>query len=193
MARSAQDERLHAIIRPLKESAWTADFPWAQFHPWLNDTAKEYGGVDMVPDFQRGHVWTKEQQLRYIEAAFRNLLPPSAKSVQFNCANWNSADKKPTDLPRGLQCMDGLQRVTAVDAWLAGEFKPFGLSIEDLDDTQWMISKGMNLKFRFNVAIYDYTTRAQVLQHYLDFNAGGTPHSAEEIARVRQMLEEAKS
>lgn len=193
MPRSPREAEITALIRPLKESAWSADFPWKQFHAWLGDTAKPYGGLDLNPDFQRGHVWTQEQQLRYIEAAFRGLLPPSAKSVQFNCANWNARKDHKTDLPGGLQCMDGLQRITAVDAWLAGEFKPFGLSIEDLDDTPWMISKGMNLKFRFHVSIFDYVTRAEVLQHYLDFNAGGTPHSAEEIARVRQMLSEANS
>lgn len=179
---------LKALIRPVKDSAWTADFPWGSFHEWLGNLAADFGGIELNPDFQRGHVWTPEQQTRYVEAAMRNLLPPSAKSVQFNCANWHDAPMTPKDLPRGLLCLDGLQRISAVDAWIAGEIKPFGLPMEVYEDSDWQVTRGMNLKFRFQVAIYDYPSRAEVLQHYIDFNAGGTPHSPEEIARIREML-----
>jgi hypothetical protein len=39
----------------------------------------------------------------------------------------------------------------------------------------------------------DLATRAEVLQWYLEFNAGGTPHTAAEIERVRQLLAAEKS
>lgn len=41
------------------------------------------------------------------------------------------------------------------------------------------------------MAIHTFTRRADLLQHYLDLNTGGTPHSAEEIARVRGLLNRA--
>lgn len=44
------------------------------------------------------------------------------------------------------------------------------------------------LRFRFRIAIFAYKSRIEVLQHYQSLNAGGTPHSPEEIERVRQLL-----
>ena len=41
------------------------------------------------------------------------------------------------------------------------------------------------------VNINDLKTRREVLQWYIDMNAGGTPHSKEEIDRVRGLLEQA--
>ncbi|MCP4427239.1 MAG: hypothetical protein GY803_22350 [Chloroflexi bacterium] len=29
-------------------------------------------GVDISPDYQRGHVWTREQQTKYVEHILRN-------------------------------------------------------------------------------------------------------------------------
>lgn len=183
------EQELLKIIRPMTQSAWTSDYPWGSFKEWLGKLAADFGGIDYCPDFQRGHVWTSEQQTRYVEAAMRNLLPLSAKSVQFNCANWHDADMMPVDLPRGLQCIDGLQRISAVDAWLNDEIKPFGYGLDVYEDTRWFVKRGLNLMFRFHVSIFDYTTRAEVLQHYLDMNDGGTPHSPSEIARVRGLLQ----
>jgi len=34
----------------------------------------------------------------------------------------------------------------------------------------------------------DLKTRAEVLQWYIEFNAGGTPHTEAEINRVRELL-----
>jgi len=44
---------------------------------------------------------------------------------------------------------------------------------------------------RFEFRFCSLETREEVLQLYLNINAGGTPHSAEEIERVRAMLKEA--
>ena len=37
--------------------------------------------------------------------------------------------------------------------------------------------------------VNDLKTEKEVLQWYIDMNAGGTPHSSEEIQRVREMIE----
>ena len=41
---------------------------------------------------------------------------------------------------------------------------------------------------RFKWRVVALKTREDVLRFYLSLNAGGTPHSAEEIERVRAML-----
>ena len=38
--------------------------------------------------------------------------------------------------------------------------------------------------------INDLKTKKEVLQWYIQMNAGGTPHSAEEIDRVKKLMEE---
>lgn len=38
------------------------------------------------------------------------------------------------------------------------------------------------------INVNDLKTRDEVLQWYIDINAGGTPHTKEEIERVRAML-----
>ena len=38
--------------------------------------------------------------------------------------------------------------------------------------------------------VNDLKTKKEVLQWYVQMNAGGTPHSAEEIERVKKLMEE---
>jgi hypothetical protein len=45
----------------------------------------------------------------------------------------------------------------------------------------------MHASFKWRVC--NLETRAEILQLYLNINAGGTPHTKEELDRVRLMLE----
>lgn len=182
-------EELSKIIRPLRTAQYECDFEWRYMSKALADFARDYGGMELNPDFQRGHVWSPSQQQHYIENALRGVISTSGFQVQFNCPNWEMSDADYRgDLPCGMQCIDGLQRITAVSGFLAGEVKPFGLSVEDLNGSSFSSKLS---RYRFRVAIHNFKTKAELLQHYLDLNAGGTPHSSDEIERVRRMREEA--
>ncbi|MEN1450680.1 hypothetical protein, partial [Pseudomonas aeruginosa] len=52
---------------------------------------------------------------------------------------------------------------------------------------------GMLMRIHMKIAIHDFTRRADLLDNYLSINAGGTPHSADEIERVRGLLAQAKA
>lgn len=183
-----KSDRLRAIIKPIADKTWACDYDWGYLVKNLEELAGEYGGLELVPDFQRGHVWTESQQLHYIENALRGLVPEAGFSIQFNCPNWSKdGEYKNDELPLGWQCIDGLQRLTAVKRFLAGEIKPFGLTPEDLTCSEFMIKS----KFRFRVSVFSFETRADLLQHYVDINAGGTPHPPEEIERVKKLREDA--
>lgn len=184
----ANNARLSKIIKPLRNSAYSCDIQWAYLDQALERYAENYGPLELNPDFQRGHVWAPEQQLHYIENCLRGIVAQSAFVIQFNCPQWEN-DKYSGDIDRGFQCIDGLQRLTAVKKFLAGDIKPFGLSVEDLDYSSFGV-KGVQWRFKFE--IFDFQRKADLLQHYLDLNAGGTPHSKEEIERIREMLEKAK-
>lgn len=176
-------DELRAIIRPLKRAIYEVDYSWSHLEEGFEFFRKECGGLELNPDFQRGHVWKPEQQRHYIENVIRGIVATSGRLIQFNCPHWNGC-KYSGDLPSGLQCVDGLQRITAVQKFLYGEILPFGMSAEELRNTEF---SPFGISYRFRVAVFDYKTKADLLQHYLDLNAGGTPHSAEEIERVRKM------
>lgn len=178
---------LSQIIHPLRTAAYEVDYPFSGVERMLQDFAKDWGGVELNPDFQRGHVWASEQQQHYIENILRGVVSSSGLLVQFNCPNWNDRGYA-GDLPRGMQCIDGLQRLTAVRKFLAGEVRPFGLQVRDLDRSFFSMT---GLTYRFRVAIHDFRSRKDLLQHYLDLNAGGIPHSKEELERVRKLRDAA--
>ena len=116
----------------------------------------------------------------------RGVVPSSGLLIQFNCPNWSDVGTS-SDLPSGLQCVDGLQRYTAVKRFLDGEIKAFGLNCIDFAGSSFDPGR-----FRMRVAVLDFTSRADLIKHYLSINAGGTPHSSEEIERVRALLIEAE-
>lgn len=80
-------------------------------------------------------------------------------------------------------CVDGLQRITAVLEFMSNEIKVFGSYYREFED-----SMPSNAELFFNVN--NLQTEKEVLQWYVDMNAGGTPHTNYEIERVRNMIRE---
>lgn len=110
----------------------------------------------------------------------------------FNCPGWTSSRLERGDIPlHTFQCIDGLQRLTAIRKFAAGELSVFGgLCWKDLDGTAF--SPRLS-RYRVQVAIYEFTNRADLLRLYLDLNAGGTVHAPSEIERVQGLLQQAVS
>ena len=178
-------ERLQALIQPVNQPKYATDVCWSDLEWVLARYQKDWGGMDLCPDFQRGHVWTSGQQQAYVEAILRGAASSSALHIQFNCPNWEN-DNYAGDLPLGFQCIDGLQRLTAVTKFLHGETRPFGLTPEDLKLSRFQIKNS----FAFRFQVFCFEKKADVLSHYLDFNSGGVAHSPEEIDRVRRMRDQ---
>lgn len=147
----------------------------------IKDFEKEYK-LELNPDFQRGNVWTEEQQIAFVEFYLRGGR--TARVIYFNCPYWNDQNDEKYDMD--MVCVDGLQRITALRRFLNNEIKAFDTYFKDFEGTPRMINDGL----RFN--INDLKTKKEVLQWYLDFNTGGTIHSDSEIIRVRKMIEELK-
>lgn len=187
MAREISEFEQHAlsVIRPLRTARWQADYNWDDLEDGLARLANHHGGLELNPDFQRGHVWTLAQQTHFIENCLRGVVASSGFLIQFNCPGWLE-DAPGSDLPPGLQCVDGLQRYTAVTEFMKGNVKPFGFTAEQLFRTQFSPRR-----IHMKVAVHDFARRADLLDHYLAINAGGTPHSAEELERVRGLLAQA--
>jgi len=146
----------------------------------LQETIDRYfeRNLNMDPDFQRGHVWTKKQQIAFMEYLFKN--PTSGKEIYFNHPNWMGSYKGEFVL------VDGKQRLNAAFEFLNGNIPIFGCKLKD-----WSGAIPSDIGFHFNIA--RLSMRKEVLHWYLDFNAGGTPHSKKEIQLVRNLLEEENS
>ena len=130
--------------------------------------------LDMDPDFQRVHVWTPEQQTRYIEFILQG--GNSSKDIYLNCPGWMGSFKGPFEL------VDGKQRLAACLGFMAGTVAVFGGHRRaDFDDKPFSV----NLCFHIN----NLKTRREVLQWYLDINSGGVIHTDDELDKVRALLE----
>lgn len=137
--------------------------------------------LNMDPDFQRGHVWSEKQQIAFIEYVLRD--GKSGREILFNCPGFMSirGESGPMVL------VDGKQRITAVNRFLANEIPVFGKTILEYEDGENWVKKMTGPDFYF--VINNLRTRKEVLNWYLGINSGGTPHSEEEINRIKGLLE----
>lgn len=132
--------------------------------------------LELNPDFQRGHVWTEEQQINFIEFILKG--GKTGRVVYLNHPGWMS-DWRTGEA--GFVCVDGLQRITAFRRFINNEIPIFGHFYSEFED------KPRNITIRLN--INNLQTREEVLTWYLEMNEGGTPHSKAELDKVRKLLE----
>lgn len=191
---SEKDRELHRLFRPLRQSTYVVDYRIVTIEQTLkslDEDARSQGGqLELDPDFQRGHVWSQEKQIAFMEAVIRGTAP---LVIRFNCPAWEGsvAPEMVDGLnPHSVLCVDGLQRLTAMREFVAGKFKIFGgFSHEDLDDTAFSLRKS---NMRWRMEMFNIASRADLLQFYLDLNSGGVVHSDDELQRVSRLLAAAK-
>lgn len=144
---------------------------------YIEELQKEYH-LNMNPDFQRGHVWSKEQQIAYVEYLLKGGV--SGRDFYFNSPDWMG------DFEKEMVIMDGLQRITAIIAFIDNEIPAFGHYHNQYEDRMRMADVTLSIN------VNDLKTRKEILKWYIEMNSGGTPHNLEEINRVRKLLEEEK-
>lgn len=180
----SKTDLLKAIIKPLPDPHYVIDATFSDLERIL-DGYRVHWRLNLDPDFQRGHVWTKDQRIAFIEGLFRGTVGDSQRVIQFNAPHWEH-DQHGGDLPNEIQIVDGLQRLTTVRQFMAGELRIFdGLQVGDLDGSSFSTKRS---QYRLKFAIHNFAWRRDLLRYYLDINTGGTPHSTEEIERVKGLL-----
>lgn len=156
-----------------KSASYEVDIPWWSLLETI-DRYLEYG-LNLDPVFQRAHVWTPVQQSRYVEYILKG--GKSSRLIYFNHPGWMKSFKGNFDL------VDGKQRLQAVRKFLNNELAIFdGHFLNDFEDRFHS-----DASFRF--AINDLEKPNDILQWYIDLNYGGTPHTDEELDRVKKLLE----
>lgn len=166
----------------VKDGSYEIDVPLDSIEETLCKWEGDFG-LDLNPDFQRGHVWTQEQQTAYVEFILKG--GKTAKIIYFNSPVFGRYEDT-KELDSTILCVDGLQRLTAVRKFLSNKIKVFGHYFKEYEDRPSMM---LGLKFNVNTL----STRKEVLEWYLQFNSGGTVHSQEELDRVRLLLEYEKA
>ncbi len=160
-----------------RDGSWQCDFDFAYLLQFIDEHIKSYD-LQLNPDFQRGHVWTEEQQIAWLEFFLRGGR--TGRILYFNCPWWQ--DEKEDKGYNDFVCVDGLQRITAIRRFMNGEIPVFGSYVNEYEDTMSIV------RHSIKVNINNLKSEKEVLQWYIDMNAGGTPHSSEEIDRVRKMI-----
>jgi len=156
---------------------------WDYIEESLSRYKTEYG-LDMDPDFQRAHVWSEFKQRRYIEFVLKG--GKSSQDIHLNCIGWGSSS-----MPHSMVLVDGKQRIEAVRKFLRNELAILGKKTSEGYSGYYY--KDFTDKLRFTTAnfyfhINDLDTRKEVLQWYIDLNAGGVAHTKEEIDKVKELL-----
>jgi len=145
---------------------------------YLPDMIKRYNehyNLQMNPEFQRGHVWTESQQIKYVEYLIRGGNQNNI--FLFNHPSW-MGDKEGV-----MVLVDGLQRMTAILKFLNNELPVFeGNYLNDFEDKNFLYKIGIK------VSVNNLTSYNEVLNWYIELNSGGTPHTDEEINKVKLLL-----
>jgi hypothetical protein len=162
-----------------KSAAYKVMIPWTSLASTLanyEEDQKVHGHkFELDPDFQRAHVWDDEKRSHYVEFILRG--GDSAKEIFFNCKGWMNS------FNGDMVLVDGKQRLEAVRKFMSNELKVFG---------QWFYKDFTDrldiCQHNFTFYVNDLSTRAQVLQWYLDINEGGIAHTPDELKKVKSLL-----
>lgn len=171
-----------ADIKPLLYSGsngTTLDLDWVK--ELLDKMEKDYG-LDLDPEFQRGHVWSAETKTKFIEFVLRGgVVPP----IRFNspCFGGHPHSKK-SDLPETVVIVDGKQRLTACIEFIDNKIAVFGGHyLKDFDNPDLLLRKA-----HMTYIVNKLQTKSELYQWYLEMNEGQIAHTQEELDKVRDLL-----
>lgn len=134
--------------------------------------------LELNPDFQRGHIWTEKQQIRWLEFFLKG--GKTGRALLLNHPGWMNGFKGRFVL------VDGKQRLEAARRFVENEIKVFGNYCKDYTDGFSMVDHN------FIVHVNDLRHDWEVIQWYIDLNTGGVVHSEAEINKAKKLLKAAK-
>lgn len=141
----------------------------AQYRDWKEGKIETHGRRTVMgfvlPDWQRGLVWTQEQKVALIESAWMGI---SIGTYTYNQAAIGSQ--------YDYLLIDGQQRMSAIEGYITDQFPVFGYLFSELpvaDLRRWQMSTAFNS--------YAMETEDEpVLRNYYNLmNFGGTAHPAD--------------
>ena len=107
----------------------------------LIDKWTEQDDLQLNPDFQRGHVWTEEQQIKFLEFVLHG--GKTGRILYFNNPYWHIC--RPKTGYTDFVCVDGLQRITAIQRFMRDEIRVFGLLYSEFEGDTDLIRHSMKV------------------------------------------------
>lgn len=147
--------------------------------PGFEGTADDPERIWIIPHYQRPRVWTDEQSSSFVGVMITGGICPPC---------WINRNLYMDD----MEIIDGQQRLLSLYYWLKGAIHAthpitgeaiFVHEIEQEDLRR--LSRKVEMK-----VIYVDISLPERLSLYIRLNAGGTPHTPEEIQYVRNLLAE---
>jgi hypothetical protein len=139
-------------------------------------------GLDLDPDYQRGHVWDIDQKVNLIDSIFKNIDIGKFAVIK---RPWGPDGNRP--LTRKLyEVLDGKQRITTIVDYYLGRFQYKGKYYNELgyrDQRHFTY-------FSVSYAESDYLTQEQKYRYFLKLNTTGTPVDPAHMDRVAGLLAE---
>lgn len=185
-----KSRKIGSLISAIPDSSRAFDVEVKYIKDTIESFEDRYGSFNFHPDFQRGLVWSEDQQIAYIESLIRGACNLSSISITINNPEFGgSSICEGCDVEKGFVVVDGLQRLTAIINFVDGRFKIFkkelgGVGLEYFSDTMFNLG---SKTIRFN--IFNIQSRKTLLKLYKALNTGGTAHTNEEIEKVDLMIE----
>ena len=153
---------------------------WKFLEDHIRDTMKSLELVETQPDFQRGYVWSRQQQIDYVEYILRGGR--YGRDLIWNCASWSG--KYSTDDDEPLVLVDGQQRLGAVRAFMDDKILAFGTKYSDFEGTIRGAGTGPDFIFQ----VFELQTEREVLEFYLALNTGGSVHTGQDLMPALEKL-----
>ena len=123
--------RFRDIPQFISDGSYQVNMSWEYLIEWLDQRIKE-DGLQLNPDFQRGHVWTEEQQIKFLEFILQG--GKTGRTLYFNDPYWHSV--RPKTGYADFVCVDGLQRITAIQRFMNNEIRVFGIECKRSQDKE---------------------------------------------------------
>lgn len=130
-------------------------------------------------------MWDEEKQRKYVEFIMRG--GQSGKDIYWNCAGWMDTWEGP------LYLVDGKQHLESVRKFMRDELVVFDGEMFGEGLVRSDFEENMPLHMGFKFHINDLKEYHEVLQWYLDLNEGSVAHTQDELDKVREMLNNART
>lgn len=131
--------------------------------------------LNFNPEFQRGHVWSYQQKIDYMEFLLKE--PMSGRDIYFNCPGWMN------DFNGPMVIVDGKQRVNTILEFLSNHIPVFKCYYYNFEDH---LTEHISLTFHIN----NMSSYNDIIRWYIDMNTGGTSHTQKEINKAKSLLKQ---
>lgn len=165
------------------------DIPWDLLVEQVRGTTGRRPAWNLSPTYQRGPVWSRAQQMNYIGHVLTGGVSPPIYCQRHDSPKHTSTAKW-YDLP--VEVLDGRQRLQAVLDFIEGQIPARvldGTEHRDLWYKDFDARERRAHTMSTSVVFMDISFKER-LTLYLRLNNGGTPHSAEDLQKVREMLKD---